>query len=81
MKQISEVEKKPSTSSLNVCLDACSIERVVAFPPLFPSSSVNISFKDDVIIILLYVVSFMGRSIDEGTIKTPNPKGRLYWSL
>jgi hypothetical protein len=67
MKQISEIKKKPSTSSLNVCLEACSIERVVAFPPLFPSWSVNISFKDDVTIILLHVVSFMGRSMDEAT--------------
>jgi hypothetical protein len=27
MKQISEVTEKPFTSSLNICLDACGIER------------------------------------------------------
>jgi hypothetical protein len=69
MKQISEVEEKPFTSSLNICPEASFVNRVGAgvtptppYPcnaPPFPSGSVDISLKDDVnVLLLLLGVSF-----------------------
>ncbi len=67
MKQISEEEEKPLTSSLNICSEACStVERGGGRAeyrpppyqrPLFPSLFVNISLKDDVTVILLLSIS------------------------
>ncbi len=64
MGQISEVEEKPFTSSLNVYSEACCGNRVgsrrsnASIQHLSPSShSVDISLKDDVSVILLIDVS------------------------
>jgi hypothetical protein len=59
-KQIFEVEEKPFTSSLNSCTSTeacCSVEPSTS--TLFPSKSGDISFKDDVTIILLLGVFFL----------------------
>ncbi len=60
MKQISEVVEIPFTSSLNMCPEACWRKgrggRSNAFPltpTLFPSRSVDFSYKDDGTSILL----------------------------
>jgi hypothetical protein len=61
MKLISRSKKqKPFTSSFNICPEACCKKReaggVTPYPAtstLFPSSSVEISFVDDVTVILL----------------------------
>jgi hypothetical protein len=50
MKRLSDAEEKPFTSSLNICPETAT---------LFPSQSVDISFKDYVTVILLLGVSFM----------------------
>jgi hypothetical protein len=66
MKQISEEEEKPFTSSLNICPEACcTVERAVSRSPaptstsaLFLSWFADISLKDDVTVILLLGISF-----------------------
>jgi hypothetical protein len=61
MGQISDVEEKPLTSSLNICPEACCGKgwwrSGVTPTPLF--YSVDISFKDDVTVVLLIDVSFI----------------------
>jgi hypothetical protein len=51
MKQITEMEKNPFMSSLNICPEgwnnACPFITI-----FFPSLSVDISFKDDVTVVL-----------------------------
>jgi hypothetical protein len=66
MKQISEVEGKPFTSSLNICPEKPALERGGGgrsnASPLFHhpvSLSVDISLRDDVSVILLLGVFFM----------------------
>jgi len=68
IKQISELEEKPFTSSLNICPETKPLQKgmgaggVAPFPfnpALFPSCFVNISFKDDVTVILLLGVSVL----------------------
>jgi hypothetical protein len=66
MKQISEVEKKTFTSSLNICPEACcrkegggGADGVTPPQPLFPIWSVDISLKDDLPVIFLFGVSFV----------------------
>ncbi len=66
MKKISEVEEKPLTSSSNICPEDCCRKRGGAggvtpppHPILFLSWSEDVSFKDDVTVILLRGISFM----------------------
>ncbi len=67
MNQISEMEEKPFRSSVNIYPEDCCREGVGAggvtplplITTLIPSCSVDISFKDDVTVILLLAVSFM----------------------
>jgi hypothetical protein len=69
MKQISEVEEKPFTSSLNISPEACCSKGVGAGgvtpppPPLYRPNSQLIpcifNKKDDITVILLLGVSFM----------------------
>jgi hypothetical protein len=68
MKQISVVEEKnPFTLSLKICPEACWGKRwgrggsnvSPVIPTIFDSRSVDISFKDDVTVILLLGVSSM----------------------
>jgi hypothetical protein len=65
MKQMSEQEDKPLTSSLNICQKRAleggglSIPPSPSPPPYFPAYPLDISFKDDVTVILLLGVFFM----------------------
>ncbi len=62
-KQISEVEEKSFTSSLNICPEAGGGGRSYAFPPSPPPYFQLIPgfflFKDDVTVVLRIVVSYM----------------------
>jgi hypothetical protein len=64
MKEISEVEETPFTSSFKIYPEACCLrawQRNAPPPPitttLFPNCFVDISFKDDVAVLFLLGVS------------------------
>jgi hypothetical protein len=64
MKQISDVEGKPFTSSLNICLEACCrtgfrMGGITSTPSPFSQLLRGYLFKDDVTVILLLGISFL----------------------
>jgi hypothetical protein len=68
--EVTETERKPFTSSFNIYAKACyRNRRSLPSPPLsttlFPRWSVDISYKDDVTVILLLGASFMKAAYDE----------------
>jgi hypothetical protein len=70
MKQISEVEEKPFTSSSSICPEACFRKRWGGQRNTF--GPVDISLKDDVTVTLHYGVSFMLYYLYRGENAEPN---------
>jgi hypothetical protein len=54
MRQIFEVEEKPYTSSLNICPEVCCLKGLGPANAPHPG---DISFENDITIMLLYVTS------------------------
>ena len=83
MKQISEVEEKRSRrlyiSGQKPAGGRSNASSLI--PNLFSSLSVNISFKDDVTVILLLGVSFMIQTYNPSTIQTTIQRSSIHLAI